>query len=160
GREAPVRRCPRDAGAPGEPRHDEDGERRARDVDGALSGEPAHLRILHPGARFALSPGTGLLPYRESAMRIATTRFLTVAAGVVVALCASRAGATTIQDLARIKGHENNVLTGMGIVVGLNGTGDTSKDSLIAARPYAELLRNYGNAPLAPREVLAADSFA
>jgi flagellar P-ring protein precursor FlgI len=90
-------------------------------------------------------------------MRTGSTPFLPV---TLLALGASPAAATTIQDLARIKGHENNVLTGMGLVVGLDGTGDTSRDSLVAARPYAELWSNYGNAPLTPAELLAADSFA
>ena len=46
----------------------------------------------------------------------------------------------------------------MGIVVGLNGTGDTHGDSLIAARPYGELLRNFGNAPVTLQELADADS--
>ena len=43
----------------------------------------------------------------------------------VLALGATAATATTIQDLIRVKGHEDNVLTGLGIVIGLDGTGDT-----------------------------------
>lgn len=80
----------------------------------------------------------------------------------IVALCAiaARAQATTVQDLVRIKGHERNVLTGMGIVVGLDGTGDKSKDSLVAARPYAELLRNLGNPILSIDELAKADAYA
>ncbi|MHC4590188.1 MAG: flagellar basal body P-ring protein FlgI, partial [Planctomycetota bacterium] len=79
---------------------------------------------------------------------------------VVLALGASPATATTVQDLVRIKGHEDNVLTGMGIVIGLNGTGDTHRGSLIAARPYGELLRNYGNAAITLSELAQADAFA
>jgi len=79
---------------------------------------------------------------------------------VVLALGAGSARGTTIQDLVRIKGHEANVLTGLGIVVGLPGTGDTSKDSYVAARPYARLLTNLGN-PVDNLEDLArADAFA
>jgi flagellar P-ring protein precursor FlgI len=80
----------------------------------------------------------------------------------IVALCAIAASAkgTTIQDLVRIKGHERNVLTGMGIVIGLNGTGDNSKDSFVAARPYAELLRNLGNQILSVEELMKADAYA
>ncbi len=80
--------------------------------------------------------------------------------GAVLALSAGGASATTVQDLVRIKGHEHNVLAGMGIVIGLNGTGDTTDDSMIAARPYGELLRNYGNAPVTLQELADADAFA
>jgi len=45
-------------------------------------------------------------------------------------------------------------------VVGLDGTGDTSKDSLIAARPYGRLLTQLGN-PLSDLDELAkADAYA
>lgn len=68
--------------------------------------------------------------------------------------------ATNVQDLVRIKGLERNVLTGMGIVIQLNGTGDSSKDSFIAARPYAELLKNLGNPVLNLQELAKADAYA
>jgi flagellar P-ring protein precursor FlgI len=81
--------------------------------------------------------------------------------GAALALGAgNRAPATMVQDLVRIKGHEHNVLMGMGIVVGLDGTGDTARDSLVAARPYAELLRNLGNAVGNLQELADADAFA
>lgn len=79
---------------------------------------------------------------------------------VVLALRASAAQATSVQDLVRMKGHERAVLTGMGIVVGLNGTGDESNDSLLAARPYAELLRNLGYPIEDISELADADSYA
>jgi len=89
------------------------------------------------------------------------TAFSRILCAAIVALGApSAARATGVQDLVRIKGQERNVLTGLGIVIGLNGTGDTSKDSLVAARPYAELLKNMGN-PIASLDELAkADAFA
>jgi len=71
-----------------------------------------------------------------------------------------RTNATSVQDLVRIKGHERNVLTGMGIVIGLNGTGDSSKDSFVAARPYAELLKNLGNPIFSMEELAKADAYA
>jgi len=77
-----------------------------------------------------------------------------------IALSANVADASDIQDLVRIKGHEKNVVTGLGIVIGLNGTGDRSKDSYAAARPMAALLKNF-NAGLASLEELAkADAYA
>ena len=76
------------------------------------------------------------------------------------ALLAPSARATSIQDLVRIKGQERNVITGLGIVVALPGTGDKSKDSYVAARPYAMLLQNMGD-PLGSLEELAkADAYA
>jgi flagellar P-ring protein FlgI len=80
--------------------------------------------------------------------------------GVVVALGATSAAATSVQDLVRIKGHERNILTGLGIIVGLDGTGDRSRDSLVAARPYAELLRNLGNPVSSIDELARGDTYA
>lgn len=37
---------------------------------------------------------------------------------------------TRIKDIARLQGVRNNQLTGMGLVVGLNGTGDTSRTNV------------------------------
>ena len=79
---------------------------------------------------------------------------------LVLALSAGTAGGTTIQELVRLKGHERNVLTGMGLVVGLDGTGDTAKNSMIAARPFAQLLTNFGNPVEDVNELLRADAFA
>lgn len=73
---------------------------------------------------------------------------------------APQARGTAIQDLVRIKGQERNVITGMGIVVALPGTGDKSKDSYVAARPYAMLLQNMGD-PIGNLDELAkADAYA
>ena len=93
-------------------------------------------------------------------MRGNNERFRSIITGAVLALCATPAWGTTIQDLVRIKGHERNVLTGMGIVIGLNGTGDDHRGSLIAARPYGELLRNFGNSAVTLAELVDADAYA
>jgi len=93
-------------------------------------------------------------------MRVKKRCFGLVAGVAIVALGATTAHATTIQELVRIKGHENNVLTGMGIVIGLNGTGDDARQSLLAARPYGELLGNIGNKPLSVTELADADAYA
>lgn len=78
----------------------------------------------------------------------------------ILAPSADIACATSVQDLVRLKGHEPVILTGMGIVVGLNGTGDESKDSLVAARPYAELLKNLGYPVPFIDELARMDSYA
>lgn len=95
-------------------------------------------------------------------MKARRTRRARIALAIFLALCAitASARATTVQDLVRIKGLERNVLTGMGIVVGLSGTGDKSKDSLVAARPYAALLSNLGNPVLDLQELIKADAYA
>ena len=93
-------------------------------------------------------------------MRMQAGRLLLTISSAVLALGASTATGTTIQDLVRIKGHEHNVLTGLGIVIGLDGTGDTAKRSLVAARPYAELLKNLGNAVTSLDELAKADAYA
>ncbi len=93
-------------------------------------------------------------------MKAIPRQLMRLSAGALFALSAHSTCATSIQDLVRIKGHEKNILTGMGIVVGLNGTGDESKDSLVAARPFAELLRNLGNHVSGVEELAEADAYA
>jgi flagellar P-ring protein precursor FlgI len=93
-------------------------------------------------------------------MKRVSKQFMPIAAAAAVALCARSACSTTVQELVRIKGHEEVVLTGMGIVIGLNGTGDTSKASLVAARPFARLLTNLGNPVEDATELIKADAFA
>ncbi len=85
---------------------------------------------------------------------------LALGAGVAAFAVAGPARATSIQDLVRIKGQERNVVTGMGIVVALNGSGDRSKDSYVAARPYAMLLRNLGDPIASLEELDKADAYA
>jgi len=65
-----------------------------------------------------------------------------VAAAVL--LIAQPSWATNVRDIARIDGHGESVLRGLGLVIGLNGTGDSGQEVLMA-RPLAELLRNSGN---------------
>lgn len=49
----------------------------------------------------------------------------------------------TVQELTRINGQGEYILRGVGLVIGLQGTGDSSKD-LAVARPLVALLRNSG----------------
>lgn len=58
---------------------------------------------------------------------------------LTVALLPIAASAAQIQDLVRIKGAEGNRLVGMGLVVGLRGTGDGGK-FMPAMRPLAEVI--------------------
>jgi flagellar P-ring protein precursor FlgI len=93
-------------------------------------------------------------------VRRSNDSFRALLALAVVALCASTARATMVQDLCRLKGHEENILVGLGIVVGLDGTGDTTRDSYIAARPYARLLSNLGTPVPDLAELEEADAYA
>lgn len=50
----------------------------------------------------------------------------------------------SIQSLVRLAGQGKTPLRGMGLVLGLNGTGDQGKD-LVLARPLAQVYANNGN---------------
>jgi flagellar P-ring protein FlgI len=63
---------------------------------------------------------------------------------LVVLVCAAGARASTVGQIARIQGQGESVLRGVGLVVGLNGTGDNGKD-LVLARPLAAVYANNGN---------------
>lgn len=79
---------------------------------------------------------------------------------VIIALGAKTATATSVQDLVRMKGQDRVFLQGLGIVVGLAGTGDSSRDSWVAARPYAMLLENLGDPVSSLDQLKKADAFA
>lgn len=59
-------------------------------------------------------------------------------------VCPAAFGGRTLREYARLKGQNEYKLQGLGLVVGLNGTGDSGKD-LVLARPLAEVLRRLGN---------------
>lgn len=50
---------------------------------------------------------------------------------------------TTVAEIARLRGQGRSTLQGIGLVVGLSGTGDNAKD-LVVARPLAEVLKKNG----------------
>jgi flagellar P-ring protein precursor FlgI len=57
------------------------------------------------------------------------------------AASAEAIGATRIKDIAKLQGVRNNQLTGMGLIVGLNGTGDSSRAN---AQMVANILVKWG----------------
>lgn len=65
------------------------------------------------------------------------------ALGIAIAAAASSAG-TTVAEIARIKDQGSSVVQGLGLVFGLNGTGDSGKEPVVA-RPLMELYKNSGN---------------
>jgi len=68
--------------------------------------------------------------------------------------------AIPIQDLVRVKGMEQNEISGMGLVTGLNGTGDTSKRSLRVIRILDQLYREYGMSAASLDEYEGTESVA
>lgn len=58
-------------------------------------------------------------------------------------ISAAEAQGISVKDLARIRGEGESVLQGVGLVMGLPGTGDSGKE-LVAARPLAQVLQNAG----------------
>jgi flagellar P-ring protein precursor FlgI len=93
------------------------------------------------GTRLALLPLSGLL---GSKMR--RTLLKTAIAAVFVAGCAvSTATATSrIKDLASIEGVRQNQLLGYGLVVGLNGTGDTLNNTPFTKQSLQAMLERLG----------------
>lgn len=63
------------------------------------------------------------------------------------------AGASTVRDFVRIRGQGESVIQGVGLVLGLNGTGDGGSE-MATIRPLAELLRR-NEMPVASLEELA-----
>lgn len=64
---------------------------------------------------------------------------------ILVALMVTQAMAVKVADITRIGGQRSNVLTGLGLVYGLKGTGDGG-DFLPAIRPLASMLAKFSDA--------------
>lgn len=64
---------------------------------------------------------------------------------LLLALVAADAAASrTLREVARLRGQGASTIQGLGLVVGLNGTGDDASE-LAVARPLAEVLKRMGN---------------
>jgi flagellar P-ring protein precursor FlgI len=77
---------------------------------------------------------------------------------VVCLLTAPPAMAVKIADITRLSGQRSNVLTGLGLVYGLKGTGDGG-DFSPAIKPLAAMLSKYGD-PATVRELGNAQNVA
>lgn len=82
-----------------------------------------------------------------------------VAALAVLWLAVAPAVATSVQQIARLEEQGESILQGLGLVVGLPGTGDSAED-LIVARPLFAMLESMGNAPGSLEELAEAKSAA
>ena len=65
---------------------------------------------------------------------------------LLFASSASAAGRLTLKSICRIKGQEENSIQGLGVIVGLKGTGDSSS-YLPTIRSVAKMMTIMGNAP-------------
>src|SRR5438477_3535861 len=77
---------------------------------------------------------------------------------VLLLLLARPALAVKIADITRISGQRSNVLTGLGLVYGLKGTGDGG-DFLPAIKPLAAMLSKYAD-PATVKELANAQNVA
>lgn len=66
----------------------------------------------------------------------------------------------TIGSVAHIKGQETNTLTGLGLVVGLAGTGDSGKDSRETIRSLARFMERLGHGGVNVEEMLKTRNVA
>lgn len=83
----------------------------------------------------------------------------TLIIGGLIAMGAGHSAATSVADLTRVKGQGEFKLRGLGLVVGLPGTGDSGKYETLA-RPLAKLFENEGNKPVALSEMGGAKAVA
>ena len=82
---------------------------------------------------------------------------------VTLILCATMSASTAqagkiLRDISRVKGQGASMIQGLGLVVGLNGTGDSGSE-LAMARPLAAALTNMGN-PVSIDELESTSSAA
>lgn len=73
-------------------------------------------------------------------------RTLLILAALFMAAFPQTASAITVRELTRVRGQGQVRLQGVGLVMGLRGTGDDIKDGIVA-RPMAALLKDGGNEP-------------
>lgn len=82
-----------------------------------------------------------------------------LAAAMVICCLNTPLRAVQVQDLVRLKGSENSKIVGMGLVVGLNGTGDGGK-FVPAMRQLATAIQNFGDPNTVAIELKSARNVA
>jgi flagellar P-ring protein precursor FlgI len=63
---------------------------------------------------------------------------------LLLALTWNQAGATRIKDIADFEGVRDNMLVGYGLVVGLNGTGDSLQNAIFTKESVVGMLQRFG----------------
>ncbi len=86
-------------------------------------------------------------------------RFLPVACALIGTLCAPSRAGVTVGEIAHLKDTGGSVITGVGLVTGLNGTGDSGKDPVVA-RALQAYYASLGNAVASLDELKNAKSVA
>jgi flagellar P-ring protein FlgI len=88
---------------------------------------------------------TSLRPLRPTALAVARVlRSAALAAGLVTALAGPAAASSRIKDITDFEGVRDNPLVGYGLVVGLNGTGDSLRNSGFTAESLEAMLERLG----------------
>ncbi len=82
-------------------------------------------------------------------------RTLLIALGALV-LGATPVAASRLKDLIEVQGFRGNQLTGMGLVVGLNGTGDQAVSN-VTRRPLSAMMRHMGTV-IDPNDILVRNT--
>ncbi|MEM0984421.1 MAG: flagellar basal body P-ring protein FlgI [Planctomycetota bacterium] len=82
-----------------------------------------------------------------------------IGAACAVLLIAALARGTDVRDVTRFRGQGDSVIHGWGIVTGLNGTGDSGQEALVA-RPLAQALTGLGQPVGDLAELAAANAVA
>ena len=73
------------------------------------------------------------------------TRYLTLIIFILASLVSTTSYAKSrIKDISSIEGMRDNMLVGYGLVVGLNGTGDNMKKSIITKKLLTDFLEKHG----------------
>lgn len=88
-------------------------------------------------------------------LRLAFVGVVLLSFGCVV----GNAGAVEMQNLVRIKGMESSKLTGMGLVVGLNGTGDGGK-SMATMSMLSNMMNSLGHEVVTAADLRDAENVA
>ncbi|MEK0085056.1 flagellar basal body P-ring protein FlgI [Benzoatithermus flavus] len=83
---------------------------------------------------------SSLLPLREWARHLVGAALLLLVAGTSVAAAAT----SRIKDIADFEGVRSNMLVGYGLVVGLNGTGDSLRNALFTQESLVAMLERLG----------------
>jgi flagellar P-ring protein precursor FlgI len=83
--------------------------------------------------------------------------FLMVSCALLASVPTASAARLTLKSICRIKGQEENTIQGLGVIVGLKGTGDSST-YLPTIRSVAKIMSIMGNSPAANAMVELKDT--
>ena len=82
--------------------------------------------------------------HRHPIMRVLRGPLAVAALAILALLCATPASAVRIKEVAAIEGVRTNQLTGFGLVVGLDGTGDQTTQMPYTSQGMNNYLQQMG----------------